>query len=555
MALSRLHLRPKRENSSLPGSPDFAFPRLKVAVFCDGDFWHGRDWATRKRKLQKGSNSAYWVPKIESNRARDRRVSRELQSLGFIVVRLWEGDIKRDPESAAARVGQALTKARSRRNLGVIMSAEVTRNGPFSAISLFSGAGGLDLGFEAAGFETKVAVEIDRDAVATLRANRDWPVLDRDIHTITSDELLRVAGLGVGEADVLIGGPPCQPFSKAGYWSTGDSLRLDDKRAGTIGAYLRVLRDTLPKVFLLENVPGLAFKGKSEGLELVRKTIEEINNSKGVRYSIQVAQLNAADFGVPQTRERVFVIGSREGCQFRFPGPTHFDPKDGLPILGGDAYLTAWDAIGDLEPEGNPELSVRGKWADLLPTIPEGENYLWHTDRGNGLPLFGWRRRFWTFLLKLAKDRPSWTLQAQPGPAVGPFHWSNRRLSPRELCRLQTFPEGYRVSGNLASAQRQLGNAVPSALAEVLALAIRRQLLGASASHVATLLPRPNRPIPGPEPTTEVPARYLALSGKHTAHPGTGKGFAAKRREAERPDAWAAFEISVDSAQVTAGRT
>ena len=135
-------------------------------------------------------------------------------------------------------------------------------------ISLYTGAGGLDLGFEAAGFETAAAVEIDADAVATLRANRDWPVLDRDIHTIGSTELLETAGLAEGEADALIGGPPCQPFSKSGYWASGDSKRLDDPRAGTLGAYLRVLRDAMPRMFLLENVPGLAYNGKSEGIEL-----------------------------------------------------------------------------------------------------------------------------------------------------------------------------------------------------------------------------------------------------------------------------------------------
>src|SRR6185295_7398985 len=114
-------------------------------------------------------------------------------------------------------------------------------------ISLYTGAGGLDLGFEAAGFETAVAVEIDPEAVATLRHNRSWPVLDLDIHTIFSRKLLAAAGLQAGEADALIGGPPCQPFSKSGYWASGDALRLNDTRADTLTAYLRVLRDTQPK--------------------------------------------------------------------------------------------------------------------------------------------------------------------------------------------------------------------------------------------------------------------------------------------------------------------
>lgn len=399
-------------------------------------------------------------------------------------------------------------------------------------LSLYTGAGGLDLGFEAAGFETAVAVEIDALAVSTLRANRDWPVLDRDIHSVSSAELLATAGLSEGEADVLIGGPPCQPFSKAGYWATGDTLRLDDERAGTLGAYLRVLRDTLPRVFLLENVPGLAYRDKSEGLDLIRRTIDAINRERKCAYSLAVARLNAADYGVPQQRERVFVVGSREGVDFAFPNPTH-RPHDAETrwLIDLPPYATAWDAIGDLDNAPIAGLQVRGKWSHLLPSIPEGQNYLWHTERGGGVPLFGWRRRFWTFLLKLAKDRPSWTIQAQPGPAVGPFHWKNRRLSARELCRLQTMPDRFEVLGNLAAVQRQIGNAVPSGLAEVLARAIRRQLLGHSrVSLKATLLPAPRLPVPEREPPGIVPRKYMALVGSHDAHPGTGKGYAAIKR-------------------------
>lgn len=404
-------------------------------------------------------------------------------------------------------------------------------------ISLYTGAGGLDLGFEAAGLTTAVAVEMDPEAVATLRANRDWPVVDRDIHTVSSKELLKTAHLGAAEADVLIGGPPCQPFSKSGYWANGDTLRLDDHRAGTLGAYLRVLRDALPRAFLLENVPGLAYRGKSEGLELIERTIRGINRERGTSYRLAVAQLDAADYGVPQLRERVFVIGARDGRPFRFPSPTHQQAVEGgqQSFSGRVPYATAWDALGDLEDDDDPALGMRGKWAELLPSVPEGENYLWHTSRGGGLTLFGWRRRFWSFLLKLAKGKPSWTIQAQPGPAVGPFHWKNRRLSARELCRLQTVPDGYHIVGSLQAVQRQLGNAVPSALAEALGLAIRRQLLGDEVPAQPTLVPAPRRPIPDPEVVGRVPPRYHRFIGDHEAHPGTGRGYAAERRLQEPP--------------------
>ena len=111
-----------------------------------------------------------------------------------------------------------------------------------NAISLYTGIGGLDFGFEAAGFRTAVAVELDSAACRTIRQNRPgWNLIERDIHDVSSAEILDTAGLQVGEADVLIGGPPCQPFSKSSYWVNGDALRLDDPRADTLTAYLRVL--------------------------------------------------------------------------------------------------------------------------------------------------------------------------------------------------------------------------------------------------------------------------------------------------------------------------
>jgi DNA (cytosine-5)-methyltransferase 1 len=421
---------------------------------------------------------------------------------------------------------------------------------PFSVVSLFTGAGGLDLGIEASGGATRVAVEIDSDAAATLRLNRDWPVIEQDIHSpqAASDRILAAASAKVGDVDLLVGGPPCQPFSKSGYWARGDSRRLADPRATTLEAYLRVLRDIQPRAFILENVPGLAFQAKSEGLDLLRTTIQSINTEVGTWYSFEVGLLRAVEFGVPQDRQRVFIVGSRDGTRFTFPSPTHtrpgFDPATSpsqleTPGLRTEAperepFLTAWDAIGELQEDDDPGLQVGGKWAELLCTIPEGRNYLYHTDRGEGLPLFGWRRRYWSFLLKLAKDLPSWTLTADPGSAIGPFHWKNRRLSAQEMMRLQTFPLKYKLAGNRRSVQRQLGNAVPSALAELLGREVAKQLLGRSdvAGRTPTLLPLRQGPPPAAETPAPVPQRYTSLVGEYTPHPGTGLGFAAVRRRA-----------------------
>ncbi|MBN3534229.1 DNA (cytosine-5-)-methyltransferase [Burkholderia cenocepacia] len=399
------------------------------------------------------------------------------------------------------------------------------------AISLFTGVGGLDFGFEAAGFDTAVAGDLDRVACDTLQINRPWSVLHGPIDDFDSATLLRVANLSVGEADVLIGGPPCQPFSKSSYWMTGDSKRLDDPRADTLASYLRVLGDALPKTFLLENVAGLGFKGKDEGLQHLLDGIQRINKRHKVKYTVSVAKLNAADFGVPQRRERMFLIGHREGRTFTFPSATHGERSDDLFSDNGlPRYRTAWDALADLDGDAIEEgLPMTGKWADLLPSIPEGENYLWHTPRGGGLPLFGWRTRYWSFLLKLAKNQPSWTIQAQPGSAIGPFHWSNRKLSTRELCRLQTFPDGLQFKCGRTDIQRLVGNAVPSLLAEVLAREIRAQLLDTPLDQPLKLLPPDRGAPPPPESVKRVPAKFRSLAGDHAPHPGTGLGVRARQ--------------------------
>jgi DNA (cytosine-5)-methyltransferase 1 len=398
-------------------------------------------------------------------------------------------------------------------------------------ISLYSGAGGLDYGFEAAGFDTAVALEMDPDCCNTMRRNRSWTVIERSIFEVPSEEILAAARLKRGQAAVLIGGPPCQPFSKSGFWVSGDAKRLDDPRANTLGAYMRVLEDTLPQAFLLENVEGLAYARKDEGLDLLLSLVDDINRRAKTSYRPTFQVVKAAEHGVPQLRQRFIMVAAREGDEFRFPEPTHgpTESRNGLPRAGTLArYRRAWDALGDEEPDASEDLAVKGRWADLLPSIPEGENYLWHTSRGGGMPLFGWRRRYWSFLLKLAKERPSWTVQAQPGPAIGPFHWKSRRLSSRELCRIQTFPEDVVVTGARGAVQRQLGNAVPSLLAEVFGRAIRTQLLGLKRNSPAPRLLPPDRGTPPPpERTSRVPRRFHVLKGDHEAHPGTGKGYRA----------------------------
>lgn len=366
----------------------------------------------------------------------------------------------------------------------------------YKIISLFSGGGGLDFGLEAAGFESAICVEMDKWSCNTLRHNRDWNVVEDKIENISSEAILEVAGLQKGEASLLVGGPPCQPFSKSSFWFNGDTKRLNDPRANTLEHYMRVLNDTLPKAFILENVFGLAYKGKDEGLRFLENALNLINKNNSVNYSFEWKVLNAADYGVPQIRERVFIVGHIEGRKFKFPNKMFFNPhkKEASMTLFDqlEPYRTSWDAIGDLDEELiTPTISrVGGKWGALLPTIPPGENYLFHTERGKGEDIFRWRSRYWSFLLKLHPDKPSWTIQAQPGTSIGPFHWNNRRLTMREMARIQTFPDDVVIQGGISNVQKQLGNAVPSGLAEILGREIRLQFFNDDISTKSTLIPK-----------------------------------------------------------------
>lgn len=396
-------------------------------------------------------------------------------------------------------------------------------------ISLFTGAGGLDLGLEAAGFKIAGCIEIDKDARATLSKNRpDWQFHKTgNIHQIDPNQLLQDFKLVNVDVDLISAGPPCQPFSKARYWVNGSAPLMKDQRANTIKAFLDVIEAVKPKRFLMENVPGISTFWETKGgkslntIEYIERHIKRINKKHGTRYSLKVLPVNAADYGVPQHRMRVFLYASRDGSSIELPSPTH-GPDRAKP------FCTAWDAIGDLVADTrNPDLRLRGKWADLLPSIPEGHNYLWHTPRGEGLPLFGWRTRFWSFLLKLSKELPSWTIQAKAGPATGPFHWDNRRLSVEECLRLQTFPEGFVVMGAFASQIVQVGNAVPSAIGELFGeLMLRPDIPDPKLS----LIPSKRKNCPPPGKVSTVPKKYRTLAGEHPDHPGKGLGPRALSR-------------------------
>lgn len=358
-----------------------------------------------------------------------------------------------------------------------------------SAISLFSGAGGLDLGIEAAGFRTVSAVEWDEDAADTMEKNGPsfFPelreVVRADLYPlalgtgggVTTRDILRAGGLGGRERpDLLVGGPPCVAFSKSGFW-------LDWKRDGVdpaaslLQAYTRVLAEARPRYFILENVYALTFDNKASRPAFTR-LLQEIETA-GYQHRWQV--LNAADLGVPQARPRLFIVGCRKREKLpELPEATHNGRWERRKSGGGPLpHVTTGEALAGLVTDPETEEVVRGSWGHLLPEIPPGDNYLHFTaERGHPEPLFKWRSRYWSFLLKLNPDKPSPTIQAQPGPNVGPFHWENRRLRIPELRRLFTFPDEFGFVGRRASIQAQIGNAVPPLLAQRVAEQVARAL-------------------------------------------------------------------------------
>lgn len=323
-------------------------------------------------------------------------------------------------------------------------------------ISLFSGAGGLDKGFEAAGFNTAWANEYDKDIWETFEKNFPNTFLDRrSIRDIPSKN--------IPECDGLIGGPPCQSWSEAG------SLKgIEDKRGQLFFEFIRVLRDKNPKFFLAENVSGMLASRHSEALENIKKLFTDSG------YILSFALLNAVDYGVPQDRKRVFFIGIRKDLAFSFTFPKPLKNK-----------LVLQDKIADLKTTAIPAKDkqyTNGNKCSL-------SNHEYMIGGFSSMYMSRNRVRSW--------DEPSFTIQA--GGRHAPIHPQApkmafieqnkrifvegkehlyRRLSIRECARIQTFPDDHVFYyKNLTAGYKMVGNAVPCNLAYALAKEIKRQII------------------------------------------------------------------------------
>lgn len=331
-------------------------------------------------------------------------------------------------------------------------------------ISLFSGAGGLDRGFEKAGFDTIWANEYDKDIWETFEKNFPRTTLDRrSIRDVPSSD--------IPECDGIIGGPPCQSWSEAG------SLRgIEDQRGQLFFEYIRVLRDKKPKFFLAENVSGMLASRHKDALDNIKNLLVESG------YSLSFGLLNAVDYGVPQDRKRVFFIGIRDDSNhaFEFPEPlkARLVLRDRI-LDSEDSALAAQDkqkTNGDDCQIANHEYMTGG-----FSTIYMSRN----------------RVRSW--------DEPSFTIQA--GGRHAPIHPQApkmqfieankrifvpgkedlyRRLTIRECARIQTFPDEHVFYySNLMAGYKMVGNAVPCNLAYYLAKSIKQQIEGLIVKNVA----------------------------------------------------------------------
>lgn len=358
-------------------------------------------------------------------------------------------------------------------------------------VSLFSGCGGLDLGMERAGFEIVFATDNDPLCAASHKANFDGtPFLLASIEDVDEEHLATVLD---EEVDVLVGGAPCPPYSKSRFYRPEKPRALLDPVGGvTLAGYLRLLELVRPRVFVFENVAGFRYKVHADALTLLERTAHELG------YTTSWAVLNAADYGVPQIRERFFMIGSRNG-RVEMPLPTHAKKPDDVLLPGMQPWVTAGEALRDLDSDENADDAghfAGGRHHDLLVQIPPGDNYLYFTaKRGHPMPVWEWRSRYWSFLLKLSPDLPSWTIQARRSNNMGPFHWRNRILRIEEVKRLQTFPDDWYLAGRVEDQWRQVGNAVPPILAEAIGRAVAAHLTG-SRVHAETGTPRkPGHPV------------------------------------------------------------
>lgn len=358
------------------------------------------------------------------------------------------------------------------------------------AISFFTGAGGLDIGIMKAGFDIRLAVEIERKYCETLHLNHPYlNVVKGDIMDYSARKVYEEANISMNEdIDLIFGGSPCQSFSTAGRRQA-----FSDPRGKAMLKFAELVNEIQPKAFLLENVKGLlsaALKHrplKQRGKEHPPLSDEEQPGSalryllsRFTGYNIKYNLINAANYGVPQTRERVFIVGIRSdlGIEYEFPHPTHHRN----PTKGQKKWITVGEVLSNIDIKEHHYLPYTeerlkfmrlipkggGNWRDLpIDVVEQAMGGAYHSGGGK----VGYYRRLWV-------DKPSPTLMTSPNQkSTNLGHpYEDRPLSIEEYKAIQGFPLDYHLVGSLSEQYVQIGNAVPIKLAEIIGQSIFESL-------------------------------------------------------------------------------
>ncbi len=375
--------------------------------------------------------------------------------------------------------------------------AKQKRKGSFTVVDLFAGVGGLSYGFShSSEFEVIAANEVLPAMAQAYRLNHpDVEMFEGDIKDLTGSLIKRRTRFDSARLDLLVGGPPCQAYSTVG------KRLLEDPRAQLFREYFRLLKELKPRVFIYENVRGLLSMGGGELFDNIVRLFATLD------YKIQAAVLNAADYGVPQTRERVILVGTLESLSFEYPEPSHSNPDAPARILGRQlpGWRTLGDAIGDLplieageesfdystDPQNEFQRRMRrhapkklsdhsapshgSKLTRIMDALPEGGGVMDLPTRlrpSSGFPNT-YARLWW--------DRPSTTITRNLGTPSSSrcIHPKvSRGLTTREGARVQSFPDRYKFCGSRTERNLQIGNAVPALLSEALARQILTALEG-----------------------------------------------------------------------------
>jgi len=334
-----------------------------------------------------------------------------------------------------------------------------------TVVSLFSGCGGLDLGFKRAGYKILWANDFDKDAQAVYKKNKLGKIDSRDILDITASE--------IPDCDVLTAGFPCQPFSNA-----GNRKGIHDSRGMLYKECLRIIEKKLPKVFVFENVKGLLSTKYIDGKNLVDVIYDDLSTIGGKGYNVVYKLLNASDYGVPQNRHRVVFVGVRKDLKitFNFPIPQN---KQGLTLRN------VLSIPSNVPNQVDWELSPQA--LEMVTQIPEGGSW-------KSIPYKKLAPRFQrirdnmekyhspNFYRRFSRDEISGTITASAQPEnCGIIHpTKNRRYTIREIARIQTFPDDFLFIDDslrdIVGMYKVIGNAVPVKLAEIIALAIKEQI-------------------------------------------------------------------------------